>query len=143
MDVAAILKDKGRQVTTARPDSTLREIIKILNREHIGVVVIRGKKGALEGIVSERDVVRGLAEHGEAFLASAAKDVMTQDVRTCSPADSVRHIMAAMTEHRIRHIPVVDGGDLCGIVSIGDVVKRRLDEIESEAEALREYVTTA
>ena len=143
MDVAAILKDKGRDVTTAQPTATVREIVEVLNREQIGVVVICGKNGALAGIVSERDVMRGLAEHGEAFLDSAAKDVMTQDVRTCSPADSVRNIMAAMTEHRIRHIPVVDGGALCGIVSIGDVVKRRLDEIESEAEALREYVTTA
>ncbi len=143
MDVAAILKEKGRKVVTAQPDSTVREIISILSREQIGVVVICGKENTLDGIVSERDVVRGLAERGQALLGSTAGDLMTRNVRTCSPGDSVRDIMATMTEYRIRHLPVLEAGTLCGIVSIGDVVKRRLDEIESEAEALREYVTSA
>ncbi len=143
MDVAAILKEKGRKVVTAQPDATVREIISILSREQIGVVVICGKENTLDGIVSERDVVRGLAERGQALLGNTAGDLMTRNVRTCSPGDSVRDIMATMTEHRIRHIPVLEAGTLCGIVSIGDVVKRRLDEIESEAEALREYVTSA
>ena len=103
----------------------------------------RRGRGAVLGIVSERDIVNGFVERGRDLSEATAADLMTADVLTCTPADTIAQLMSTMTERRIRHLPVVDESGLCGIVSIGDVVKNRLDEIEAEAEALREYVTTA
>jgi CBS domain-containing protein len=143
MDVAAILKEKGTKVITAYPDATVANIVSTLSRERVGVVVICEKDGELAGIVSERDVVRGLAERGQTLLSGPVSGLMTTDVSTCSPNDKVGEIMATMTAQRIRHIPVMESETLCGIISIGDVVKHRLDEIESEADALRQYVTSA
>lgn len=143
MDVAAILREKGPKVITAYPDATVAEIVSTLSRERVGVVVICEKGGALAGIISERDVVRGLAENDQAILRAPVASLMTTEVRTCAPGDKVSEIMATMTAQRIRHLPVMESDTLCGIISIGDVVKRHLDEIESEAAALREYVTSA
>lgn len=143
MDVAAILKEKGTKVITAYPDATVAQIVSTLSRERVGVVVICEKDGGLAGIVSERDVVRGLAERGQTLLSGPVAGLMTTDVSTCSPNDKLDEIMATMTAQRIRHIPVMESETLCGIISIGDVVKHRLDEIESEADALRQYVTSA
>ncbi len=143
MDVAAILREKGTSVITSDPDATIAQIVGILSRERVGVVVICKKDGALAGIVSERDIVRGLAERGQTVMNTAVTDLMTTSVTTCSPGDTVSSIMATMTARRIRHLPVIESGKLCGIISIGDAVKHRLDEIESEADALRQYVTSA
>lgn len=143
MDVAAILRQKGTSVITSDPDTTIAQIVGTLSRERVGVVVICEKNGALVGIVSERDIVRGLAERGQTLMDSTVADLMTTNVKTCSPGDTVSEIMATMTARRIRHLPVIESGKLCGIISIGDAVKHRLDEIESEADALRQYVTSA
>lgn len=143
MDVAAILNEKGSAIITALPDATVAQIVGTLSHERIGVVVICEKDGTLAGIVSERDVVRGLAENGQSLLKNSVAGLMTTDVTTCSPDDKVDEIRATMTAKRIRHVPVLESGKLCGIISIGDVVKGRLDEIEAEADALRQYVTSA
>ena len=143
MDVAAILREKGTRVITSGPDATMAKIVSTLSRERVGVVVICEKDGALSGIVSERDIVRGLAERGQSLMSGPVAGLMTTNVRTCSPGDTVSEIMATMTARRIRHLPVIESGKLCGIISIGDAVKHRLDEIESEADALRQYVTSA
>ncbi|HEX9809286.1 MAG TPA: CBS domain-containing protein [Alphaproteobacteria bacterium] len=141
MNVEAILRSKGSNVVTARPDASVAEIARLMRDSRIGAVVITPDRVRVEGILSERDIVRALAEQGEAALSFSASAVMTRDVTTCAPSDTVAQLMAAMTSGRFRHLPVVEEGALIGIVSIGDVVKWRVEEIEREAEALRTYVT--
>ena len=143
MRVEAILKAKGSEVATALPDASVGEIARILSKKRIGVIVVCGKKDELLGIVSERDIVRGLASIGDGLAERPVSEFMSTDVKTCSPSDNVGTLMETMTEHRIRHLPVMADGRLCGIVSIGDVVKWRVEEIQSEAEALRTYVTSS
>lgn len=113
----------------------------MLKDKRIGAVVVSSDGTGVLGILSERDIVHGLAERGTAVLESMVEDLMTSDVETCSLADTDREILALMTDRRFRHLPVVDDGALAGIISIGDVVKSRLDEIMREAEALRDYIT--
>ncbi|MGE0651027.1 MAG: CBS domain-containing protein [Alphaproteobacteria bacterium] len=141
MNVATVIQHKGGNVVTARPDSSIAEICNLLRSARIGAVVISPDRVRVEGIVSERDIVRALAEHGAAALAKTAADLMTRDVITCAPDEDVAGLMTVMTTGRFRHVPVCDEGALVGIVSIGDVVRVRVDEIEHEAEALRTYVT--
>ena len=143
MAVAQILARKGRSVVTVAPGRTLQEIAGILAEKKIGAVVVVDAKGAIAGIVSERDVVSAVARHGAAGLKKAASDVMTAKVRTCAPNDTEAELMGLMTTHRIRHLPVVEGGKLAGMVSIGDVVKLRIESIEREAEDLKSYIATA
>ena len=143
MAVAQILAQKGRSVFTAKPDQTLQDIAAVLAEKKIGAVVIVDSKGAIAGIVSERDVVRAVARHGAAGLKKSASDVMTAKVRTCAPHDTEAELMGLMTTHRIRHLPVVEGGMLAGMVSIGDVVKLRIESVEREAEDLKSYIATA
>ncbi|MBM3503758.1 MAG: CBS domain-containing protein [Alphaproteobacteria bacterium] len=143
MDVAGILRRKGSSVVTVSPDSPVSDVVALLNTRRIGVVVVSRDGRTVEGIISERDVVRGLAQRGAAILAQPVREVMTSPVRTCRRSDSIDRLMSDMTDRRIRHLPVVEDGTLCGIVSIGDLVKTRLDEIEHEASALREYVGRA
>jgi CBS domain-containing protein len=139
MTVAAILKAKGSHVETARPDTTLYSVVWQLKTKNIGAVVVVSEDGAtILGLISERDLVRELIEHGAHLLALPASRVMTSPVLTCTPEDRVTAVMARMTRHRVRHLPVIDGGRLAGIVSIGDAVKHRLDELELEANVLRE-----
>lgn len=140
MNVATILQSKGGNVVTARPTATVVEIAKLLHDARIGAVVISSDRVRVEGILSERDIVRALAEHGEATLSRTAADLMTRDVVTCGPSDDAGHLMSVMTSGRFRHLPVLEEGALVGLVSIGDVVKSRVEEVEREAEALREYV---
>ena len=140
MDVAGILRSKGSAVTTAKPDMTTTEAIALLNERQIGALVVSDDGRTLLGIVSERDVVRGLAERGAGFLSCTLAECMASPVVTCSPSDSDRAVMAMMTDRRFRHLPVIEDGALVGIVSIGDVVKSRLDGILAEADALREYI---
>ena len=143
MDVASILRTKGSSVATAPPEATIADIAAKLKQEKIGALVVSDDGVKVLGIISERDIVRGLADHGLDLLEKRADDLMTSEVLTCTPNDTTGDLMAVMTKQRIRHIPVTEDGKLCGIISIGDVVKDRLDEIEREANALRDYVAKA
>lgn len=138
--VAAILKHKGRSVTTARLTDTVRSVAEQLALRQIGAVVVVRGDGKIAGIVSERDIVRGLAEHGPDFLFEAAEQAMTRAVVTCTESVSLDALMTLMTERRFRHVPVVADDKLIGIVSIGDVVKSHIAEVEHEATALRDYI---
>jgi CBS domain-containing protein len=139
MTVAAILKAKGSHVETTSPETTLYTVAWQLKSKDIGAVVVVGDDGSrILGMISERDIVRQLIEHGAQLLALPVSRVMTTAVPTCAPEERVTALMARMTRHRVRHLPVVDRGRLAGIISIGDVVKHRLDELELEANILRE-----
>jgi CBS domain-containing protein len=138
MSVAGILRTKGASVITIRSYATIRELVRGLRDEGIGAMVVCNDGRTILGIITERDVVRALADRGATILDTSVSDLMTRQVTTCTPQDSVKHVMGLMTTHRIRHVPVVDGGRLAGMVSIGDVVKNRLEEMETEANVLRE-----
>ena len=140
MTVAAILKHKGSQVTTIGPSMSIGEVIKILSEHHIGSVLIVDDTTNLLGIVSERDVVRCLAANGAGGLEMTAGQVMTKALQCAHPGTTVSEAMALMTEGRFRHLPVVDHGDLVGLVSIGDVVKSIITQREHEVESLVAYV---
>ena len=141
--VAAILKDKGRAVETVTGSVALGEVVRRLSQHRIGAVVVCSARGEVTGIISERDVVRMLAEHGAGALTRSASEAMTTDVETCREADTIDELMSRMTRGRFRHLPVVEGGELVGIVSIGDVVKHRVAAVELEASAMRDYITVA
>jgi CBS domain-containing protein len=138
MKVSSILKAKGAHVETTRPDTTVYTVVWELKLKGIGALVLSEDGKAVLGLISERDIVRGLTEHGARLLTLPVSEVMTPPVVTCTPEESITAVMARMTSHRVRHLPVLDGGRLCGIVSIGDIVKYRLDELELEANILRE-----
>lgn len=140
MGIAAILNDKGSEVVTVAPETSVAAMVAELTTRRIGaLLVMEGDR--VVGVVSERDIVRALAGHRGEALALSARDVMTSPVISISPSDSVARAMALMTDRRIRHLPVMDSGKLVGLVSIGDLVKRRIEEIEQEAEALKDYIT--
>ena len=141
MIVDTILKTKGSTIHIAPPDAAVAEIVALLAEKRVGALVISADGKNVDGIVSERDIISGLAAKGVALLETVASDLMSRNVVTCGREASVAQLMAMMTERRIRHLPVVEDGVLCGMVSIGDVVKNHIDEIASEAEALREYIT--
>ena len=142
MTVEQIVNEKGRDVVTIAPDALLAEVVGTLAERRIGaVLVIEGS--AIRGIVSERDIVRMLAKHGGDALGRSAAECMTARVVTCAPADTINDVMQKMTSGRFRHLPVVEDGKLAGIVSIGDVVKKRIEEVETEAAQIREYIATA
>ncbi len=141
MNVESILRSKGNAVITAKPDTPVAVVAGMLTDARVGAVVISTDKVHIEGIISERDIVSAIASKGKDALTVPAANLMTKDVVTCSPTDIVAELMSVMTEQRIRHLPVMKDGALAGIISIGDVVKCRVQEVESEAEALREYVT--
>jgi CBS domain-containing protein len=142
MQIAAILRAKGHAVARIGSRSSVADALKTLKQHRIGAVVVADDDSSVDGILSERDIVRGLAEHGADALDFPVTKLMTGEVITCSEDRSVDDLMRDMTEHRIRHIPVVRAGRLAGIVSIGDLVKYRLDELESERDALRDYIAT-
>lgn len=143
MTVKAILSAKGSDVATIEPTATLSEAIKQLAHRRIGALVVTGAEGRVIGILSERDVVGALAAHGSSALDQPLAEAMTRKVFTCRPAETVVAIMTHMTKGKFRHVPVVDNDQLAGIVSIGDVVKLRLEELEHEQEAMRDYIQTA
>jgi CBS domain-containing protein len=143
MNVESILRGKGRMVATIRPEAPVTEALAALREHNIGALVVSADGEAVDGIVSERDIVHGLAVRGSALLELSVAAAMTRQVATCSPRDSIGELMALMTNRRIRHLPVIEGGRLCGIVSIGDLVKNRLDEIEHEARSLRSFIVGA
>ena len=143
MNVTTILSSKGRDVATIAPTATVGDAVKLLAERKIGALIITGAGGRITGIVSERDIVRALAQYGAGALQVPLNDVMTRKVVTCGPKDSISNLMELMTHGKFRHLPVVDSEKLAGIISIGDVVKIRLAELESEQSALREYIQTA
>ncbi len=138
MKVEAILKHKGRAIVTVRPQASVAIVLHRLEVERIGSVVVSEDNRHLQGMLTERDIVFGLAEFGSGLFKMRVQDLMVHEVPTCGPSDSVRHVMAQMTRHRVRHLPVLENGQLCGILSIGDVVKSRLDEMELETSVLRD-----
>ena len=140
MKVQAMIDAKGSQVATTRSDTTVTTVVGMLKLEGVGALVVSDDGNHLAGIISERDVVRGLAEHGAELLDMKVADLMTQNVKTCMPDADIKQVMSEMTRSRIRHLPVLDDGRLCGIISIGDVVKNRLDELETETNVLRDYI---
>ncbi len=140
--VSGILASKGSDVATIGPDTTLAEAAAQLAERNIGALVVSTGDRTVDGILSERDIVRRLHSHGEGCLDHHVRDVMTSPVTTCHGPDTADQLMARMTEERFRHLPVVDDeGLLAGIVSIGDVVRSRIDELETQAQSLRDYVT--
>lgn len=142
MLVTSILKTKGRDVFTVGPDLSVLDVTQVLRQKRIGAVLVCDSAGAILGVLSERDIVRALADDGMTVLARPVHGLMSREVVTCTPTDSINHVMMLMTDRRIRHIPVLDHGKLVGLVSIGDVVKQRIAETEMEAEALKSYIAT-
>lgn len=143
MTVKSILDEKGHDVVTLGPDATLAEAAGLLAEKRIGAVVVTDAAGAIRGILSERDIVRVIGQSGAAALAMQVSGVMTAKVTTCRETHTVNHVMEVMTRGRFRHLPVERNGRLDGIVSIGDVVKRRIETVEREADQIREYIATA
>lgn len=143
MNVETILRNKGNRVATIRSEATVADAVDMLNREHIGALVVSEDGAGVDGILSERDIVMALGDHGGDLMSRPITAIMTRNVITCEPSDSVGELMAEMTNRRIRHFPVVSGGRLCGIVSIGDLVKSRLDEVEFEANSMRSFIAGA
>jgi CBS domain-containing protein len=141
--VHAILSRKGADVVTIEPNATVAQAAKVLSERRIGAVVVTGADRRVVGILSERDIVRALGAQGARVLETAVADMMTRKVVTCTQQDSLAELMEQMTQGKFRHVPVVDQGQLVGIISIGDVVKSRLEEMESESAAMREYIRTA
>ena len=140
MTVARILQTKSSHIFTERTSEKMRNICAGLARLGIGAMIISDDSRKIDGIISERDIVRALSHSGNGILDQAVSDFMTKKVVTCTPGDSVNSVMARMTEKRFRHMPVVEDGGLVGLVSIGDVVKFHIAQIEREAEDLRNYI---
>ncbi|MEX0859794.1 MAG: CBS domain-containing protein [Cucumibacter sp.] len=142
MRVDQILQSKGSKVHTISAEATVAEAVRALNAYNIGALVVTEANGRLAGILSERDVVRRLVGSKAAVLTQGVKACMTPDPITCAPDDTTERLMGLMTTHRIRHLPVVKNGKLIGLISIGDVVKSRIEEVEHEAAALRDYIAS-
>lgn len=142
MNVAGILRVKGAETVTVTPDSSLRESVRTLSAQNIGAAVVLDEGDRVCGILSERDVVRAVAENGDRALDEPVKSFMTKNVVTCAKDDLVAELMTRMTEGRFRHLPVLEGDKLVGIISIGDVVKQRIAEQEQEVEAMRGYIAS-
>lgn len=142
MNVETILNQKGRGVITAKAGDSLAEVCAILEEKGIGALVVIGGNGEIAGIITERDIVRALARDGAAALSKPADHYMTREVVTCVDEDTIANLMNSMTDNRFRHLPVVRESKLSGIISIGDVVKWRIAEVEFEAQAMREYIAT-
>ena len=140
MRIADVLRTKGGAVATITPETSVSGLLNELSLHNIGAMVVVSTDGVV-GIVSERDVVRKLHERGGDLLRLPVSEIMTTMVATCTPADTVDHLSALMTNKRVRHVPVVENNRLVGIVSIGDIVKQRMQELESEQRALQDYIT--
>ena len=143
MIVKSIIDNKGRDVVTLEPGASLDTAAKLLAERRIGAVVVIGAEGRVVGILSERDIVRMIAERGTGAMQEQVAQVMTRKVVTCTLDESIHSIMERMTSGKFRHVPVIDQGRLAGIISIGDVVKHRIVEMEQESDALKSYIQTA
>ncbi|WP_367130823.1 CBS domain-containing protein [Saccharothrix sp. HUAS TT1] len=140
MRIADVLRNKGSDVATVESGTTVADLVAALAEHNVGAMVVLGSEG-IAGIVSERDVVRGLHERGGGLLGAPVSEIMTSEVSTCTPRDSVDGLTVLMTEQRIRHVPVVDGDRLVGIVSIGDVVKSRISQLQEDHDQLTAYIS--
>ena len=140
MLVSTLIKEKGARVITTEPATTVAEVADIIARERIGAVVVTEKDSEVVGIISERDIVNGLSKFGINLLKLPVSDVMTRDVFTCATTENLNQLRREMTNRRARHIPVVEEDKLIGIISVGDIVKNRLDELEDEAQQMRDYI---
>jgi CBS domain-containing protein len=140
MKISSLLARKGSTVSTISRDATIGEVVAQLGSNRIGALVVSEDGEHIEGIISERDVVRGLAVSGDELLEERVSSHMTEEVFTCGPADDIETLMSVMTERRIRHVPIVEDARICGIVSIGDVVKSRIDELEKDRRELVDYI---
>lgn len=140
MFVRQILVAKGRNVIAISTDAKIADVVTLLNQHQIGAVMVTDANSAPKGIISERDLAIGLANHGSNVLDQRVDQLMTKDLIVCTPEDTVQRLMQIMTSHRIRHLPVLDKGEMVGIISVGDVVKSRLDELEAEASELQQYI---
>ena len=143
MRITDVLRVKGNQVVTITGDTKVRQLLAVLAEHGIGAVMVSADGTSVDGIVSERDIVRAFAERGAAVMSEPVTAIYTAEVRTVTPETSLEEVMRMMTEYRVRHAPVVVDGSLRGIVSIGDVVKNRIDELETERAALHDYITSA
>ncbi len=141
--VSTVLEHKGYHVVTVAPHQTVASVAKVLTVNRIGAAPVVDEEDRLVGIISERDIIRGMSEHGDAVLALAVERLMTRDVMTCLPEDPIVEIMHVMTVQRVRHLPVIHNEALHGIISIGDVMKQRLEEAQFELEALRNYICSS
>lgn len=143
MHVERILALKGNEVISVPIEATVAQAAKIMSDDRIGAVLVRDDDGFIDGVLSERDIVRGVAQFGARCMEASVAELMSRDVVYCQPEDDIDTIMSVMTERRVRHLPVMRGNHLLGIISIGDVVKFRIEEIENEAAAMRQYIATA
>ena len=143
MYVKNVLQLKGHEIISVSPDNSLLEVAKTLRENKIGAVLVCEDAGRMCGVLSERDIIIAIAKHGSNILSGKVSDFMTEGVYTCSPDDDMKKVMEQMTRRRVRHLPVVDEGNVVGMISIGDVVKQRMAETEAETEALKSYITTA
>ena len=140
MNVSEILERKGNRVVTVAPEDPVRSVVATLSSNGFGAVIVSSDGSSIEGIVSERDIVRQLGREGERILDQPASSIMTTPVKTCALSDKVDQLMTRMTEHRIRHLPVAEDGALAGMISIGDVVKWRVTELERDMGHLEDYI---
>jgi CBS domain-containing protein len=140
MRIDAVLRQKGQAVASIRPEASVREALAELGRHGIGALVVSSDGRTPAGMMSERDVVRAVDRSGADILDSPVSSIMSTELQTCSPEDEVETLMAIMTRYRIRHVPVLKDGELAGIVSIGDVVKNRMDELEEDRKALVDFI---
>ena len=140
MRISDLLRRKGSLVVTVRPDQSVSELLALLAEHKVGALVVSADGTTLNGIVSERDVVRRLHEYGPGLLQAPVQDIMTAQVHTCPPDTDLEELMRVMTTGRFRHVPVIESGQLVGIISIGDVVKHRIDELQSERDQLTAYI---
>jgi CBS domain-containing protein len=145
MIIAAILKQKqkGQEVVSVAPEDPVLAVARTLTQHRIGAALVRDAAGQILGIISERDIIRGMAGHGQGTTTLPVSQFMTRDLVTVTPQTLVTQALTLMTNHRIRHLPVLADGKLCGLISIGDLVKARIDEAEHEAEELKHYVVSA
>ena len=143
MRITDVLRVKGTRVVTVTPDTTVRQLLAVLAEHRIGAVIVSGDGTSVDGIASERDIVRAFARQGAAAMSEPVTAIYTAEVHTITPETQIEEVMRMMTERRVRHAPVVQDGVLRGIVSIGDVVKNRIDELETERAALTDYITSA
>ena len=142
MTIATILSVKSSAIVSIAPDETLQTASALLTEKRVGALIVLDANGKLVGIVSERDVVRMCSQHGAAAMIFLVRDAMTQNVLTAAPRDGIDSAMARMTDRHVRHLPILDGDSLVGIVSIGDLVKAKIDEALSDADAMRAYIAT-
>ncbi len=138
MKLADLVKDQG-DIITINGSATVVEVSRLIKQHHIGALLVRGDDGAIIGVISERDVVTGLAEYGAELVDMTVSDLMTSNIISCSPEENVNNALGLMSDRSIRHLPVFDGDDLAGFLSIRDLLKQKIEEVQAEAEVMKQY----